>query len=94
MIIYLVKKYLTLALLLTIAFTCLPLILHAMPIRDATTMGILLSGIISPAVIYREFHYQKLWPLYHNLRLPKFLLLGLFSGIQIAVFIGLRIWIR
>lgn len=94
MILYLFKKYLLIAIVMIIALTYMPVIMGVMSMRETVPIAVLLSGIISPIVIYREFYNRKLWPLYHNLRLNKFLLLGLFSGIQIAISIGLRIWIR
>jgi hypothetical protein len=94
MILYLVKKYVAIAVALACLFALLPLILGEMSLHEAVPRAFFWSGFVAPVVLYIEFRFKKLWPLYHNLRLPEFLLLGLFSGFQVAASIGLWIWIR
>jgi hypothetical protein len=94
MILYLVKKYLSTAVILTVALTIVPNIMFKIPIRAILPYAILFSWFISPAVIYYEFKNQNIWPLYDNLLMSKFFLLGLFSGIHFIIYVGIQIWIN
>jgi hypothetical protein len=91
MIFYLVKKYLTLSLVLVFALSLFTNLAFGIAFRDIIPMATLFSGIISPIMINKEFQNQKLWPLFDNLRLPKYPVLGFLAGINFILYVALRI---
>ncbi|HET6569156.1 MAG TPA: hypothetical protein VFG50_14410 [Rhodothermales bacterium] len=92
MVWYLIKKHLVTTIVVTFALAVLPLTLMGTSVQETIPKAVFWSALIAPAIIYREFQTRRLWPLYDNLRLPKYPLLGLLAGFNVVVSIMLWIW--
>ena len=92
MIGYLAAKYFGNVLVLT-ATLALFSSLARIPMHDAVPRALFWSGLIAAVVTYRTFKRRNLWPLYDNLRLPKYVLLGLFVAFNTAVSLCLNVWL-
>ncbi len=76
MILYLVRKYV--AIVLVLAVLMMPFVGTSM--NEVVTQAFFWSGLVAAPLTYWEFRRRNLWPLYDNLRLPKWILLALLVG--------------
>ena len=78
MIIYLVKRYFFIALIVAVIALAMIFLIAGMDYGLLKALlNLFLSGIIAIYFTHRSFERQNLWVLYHNLRLSKSMLLAL-----------------
>ena len=80
MILYLVRKYVGIVLVLTVLFMLGPIILDQESPGEVVTRAMLWSSLFAAPLTYRELRRHHLWPLYDNLRLPRWMLLAACTG--------------
>ena len=93
MVLYLAAKYFGNALVLATAMAFLSIGLARMPVQEAVPRALFWGGLVAAVVTHRTFKRRNLWPLYDNLRLPKYLLLGLLIILNVAVSLSLNVWL-
>ncbi len=82
MILYLARKYIANTLILTAVFALLPL-LFGSSFSSILPTALFWGSAGAAGYTYWRFRKKKVWPLYDNLRLPRFVLLGgLFLAVQ------------
>ena len=90
MILYLAKAYLFIFFAIGLVVSLVPVLFGNMPIIKIIPRTLFISGLGAGAIVYWYFKQRNLWPLYDNLRIPKYLILGaciLSTQILNAVFI-------
>ncbi len=93
MIWYLARKYIVLVLVLAILMVLLPTTLGTSP-RQAVWQAFFWSGLAAAPLIYWEFRRRTLWPLYDNLRLPRWILLALLVGVVEGLVLLVMFWVN
>lgn len=79
MIWYLARKYIALVLVLAVLMALLPTVTGiGTSLRQTVVQAFFWSGLAAAPLTYWEFRRRNLWPLYDNLRLPRWALLALF----------------
>jgi len=94
MIIYLLRKYIWLMLVIAGVMTAFPMVGADVSLRQALPRGVLWSGFLAAGIVYYEFKRLNLWPLYDNLRLSRFMLLGGLAAVNVFLFVVLTWWMR
>ncbi len=79
MVHYLARKYVAIVLVLAVLMALFPTIV-GMSVHEAVLRAFFWSGLAAAPLTYWEFRRRNLWPLYDNLRLPKWILLALLVG--------------
>lgn len=83
MILYLSKKYVINTLVFAGALLLFPVLARG-TLADFLASALFWGSVFAAGYTYRDFQKRNLWPLYDNLRLPRFALLaGLFLAIQL-----------
>lgn len=91
MILYLVRTYVGILIVLAVLLMVLPT-LFGIALRDTVLEAFFWSGLASAPLTYWEFRRRNLWPLYDNLRLPRFALLVLLVGCVESVILLIILW--
>ncbi len=84
MIIFLVRKYVGIVLVLAVLLTALPLFFGG-SWRETVLTAFFWSSLAAAPLTYWELRRHHLWPLYDNLRLPRLGLLAILTGIAEAM---------
>jgi hypothetical protein len=92
MIGYLVGKYLLSVSLAAIMLGAI-LLLFGSPLRRVLVESICCGGLLGAALVYHRFRHRNLWPLYDNLRLPRWGLLGGMVLMVEMVGISIAVWL-
>ena len=79
MILYLVRTYGGIFLVMAVLLMLLPTMFGSSP-GETVLAAFFWSGLVSAPLTYWEFRRRNLWPLYVNLRLPRLALLALLAG--------------
>ena len=79
MIVYLLRKYAGIMLVVAVLLMARPL-LFGRTLSEAAPMAFFWSGLAAAPLTYWELRRHQLWPLYDNLRLPRLALLALLVG--------------
>ena len=79
MIWYLARKYVALVLVLAVVLMLGPAFFGTSP-GETVMQAFFWSGLAAAPLTYWEFRRRHLWPLYDNLRLPRWGLLALLVG--------------
>ena len=80
MIWYLARKYAALVLVLAILLMMAPMAFGTSP-GEVVGKAFFFSSLAAAPLTYWEFRRRNLWPLYDNLRLPRFMLLAALAGV-------------
>ena len=80
MIFYLVRKYVGILLVVAALMIPLPVYTGTAP-GEAVLQAFFWSGLAAAPLTYWELRRHSLWPLFDNLRLPRFALLGALVGV-------------
>ncbi len=91
MIWYLARKYVVLVLVLAILMLMVPL---GMSLRQSVVQAFFWSGLAAAPLTYWEFRRRTLWPLYDNLRLPRWILLALLVGFVEGLVLLAWFWVN
>lgn len=82
MIRYAARKYTANTLVFTVGFALLPVVFGS-SLTDVLPTALFWGSAVAAGYTYWRFRKKNLWPLYDNLRVPRFTLLGgLFLTIQ------------
>ena len=92
MVFYFIRKYIHIWLVFVIGLTGLAIFFARMPLDEALPRGVLWGGVFAAGQLYREFKKKNLWPLYDNLRITKFVLLGCTILVNTVLALGIRMW--
>ena len=85
MIPYLVRKYVAIVLVLAVLMMPFPLIAGT-SVHEVVAQAFFWSGLAAAPLTYWEFRRRNLWPLYDNLRLPRFVLLAvLVAAVELLI---------
>lgn len=76
MISYLIQKYLSVLIWIMVGLGFFPVALSGLPLAEIAPSALFWSGVFSAIYIYRRFNRLNLWPLYENLRLSRWMLIG------------------
>lgn len=76
MISYLIRKYLSVLIWITVGLGFFPLVLSGLPPSEIAPSALFWGGVFSVIYIYHRFNRLNLWPLYENLRLSRWMLIG------------------
>ena len=79
MVRYLARKYVAIVLVLAVLMMPFPIIVGT-SVHEVVAQAFFWSGLAAAPLTYWEFRRRNLWPLYDNLRLPKWILLALLVG--------------
>ena len=80
MIWYLARKYVAVVLVLAVVLMMAPAAFGTSP-GEVAGRAFFWSGLAAAPLTYWEFRRRSLWPLYDNLRLPRWVLLALLVGL-------------
>ena len=80
MIFYLVRKYVGILLVLAALLSAVPALFGGMTLGEAALRAFFWSALAAAPLTYWELRRHSLWPLYDNLRLPRFVLLAALVG--------------
>ena len=80
MIFYLVRKYVGILLVVAALLILFPVYFGTAP-GVAALQAFFWSGLAAAPLTYWELRRHALWPLFDNLRLPRFVLLGALVGV-------------
>jgi len=84
MIWYLVRKYLTLTVLISLAIAVMAVLLGVATGRALVFKSLFWGGAIATFATYQLFKWENLWVLYANLGMSRYVLLGiLFGAVQL-----------
>lgn len=94
MIIYIARRYFFTVLVFTALFALLPLAVGAGSLLEILPSAVFWGGLVAVLVVYWNFRRRNLWVLYDNLRLPKFVLLGVLMGCLqfLNIFLMFHLW--
>ena len=94
MIFYFLRKYISLWIVLCLSMGGMVMFFASFEISYLIPRVVFWTGFITAFQLYREFNNKNLWPLYDNLRISRFLLLGSMIVINFVLTIGLQLWLR
>jgi len=92
MILYLVRKYVVIVLVITVFLMLGPVILSNRAPGTVILTAMFWSNLAAVPLTYWELRRHHLWPLYDNLRLPRWGLLTLLAACFECIAIFLLLW--
>jgi hypothetical protein len=92
MILYLVKNYVLILTVVVLPMTVFTIARGDIPVDVALPQAVFFGGFISAALTYLEFRRRRIWPLYDNLQISRFGLLGALVGATLLLYLGLWSW--
>ncbi|MFQ5572409.1 MAG: hypothetical protein ACE5G0_22270 [Rhodothermales bacterium] len=93
MILYLVRTYVGIVLVLAMLMMVGPVIVLGVSPGGVFLSALFWSSLAAAPLTYWDLRRRDLWPLYDNLRLPRFVLLALLAGTVVFILIPLVLWL-